>query len=50
MWEHAYYLQYLNGKASYVDAIWDVINWETAEKRFVKSIWWAEWEPLLSKL
>ncbi|KFH42652.1 Superoxide dismutase [Mn]-like protein [Hapsidospora chrysogenum ATCC 11550] len=34
MWEHAYYLQYLNGKAAYVENIWKVINWKTAEARF----------------
>ncbi|KAG7289359.1 Superoxide dismutase [Mn], mitochondrial [Staphylotrichum longicolle] len=34
MWEHAYYLQYLNGKAAYVENIWNVINWKTAEERF----------------
>ncbi|KAK3984766.1 manganese superoxide dismutase [Cladorrhinum sp. PSN332] len=37
MWEHAYYLQYLNGKAAYVDNIWKVINWKTAEERFLGS-------------
>lgn len=35
MWEHAYYLQYLNGKAAYVENIWNVINWKTAEARYV---------------
>ncbi|OAA59519.1 cytosol Mn-superoxide dismutase [Akanthomyces lecanii RCEF 1005] len=35
MWEHAYYLQYLNGKAAYIENIWKVINWKTAERRFV---------------
>ena len=35
MWEHAYYLQYLNGKAAYVENIWKVINWKTAEARFL---------------
>ncbi|KAK3328051.1 Asp f 6-like protein [Cercophora scortea] len=35
MWEHAYYLQYLNGKAAYVENIFHVINWKTAEKRFL---------------
>ncbi|KAF2704924.1 superoxide dismutase mitochondrial precursor [Pleomassaria siparia CBS 279.74] len=35
MWEHAYYLQYLNGKAAYVENIWNVINWKTAEERFI---------------
>lgn len=27
-------LQYLNGKAAYIDSIWKVINWKTAESRF----------------
>ncbi|KAH8771049.1 manganese superoxide dismutase [Diaporthe sp. PMI_573] len=35
MWEHAYYLQYLNGKAAYVENIWKIINWRTAEGRFL---------------
>lgn len=26
--------QYLNGKAAYVENIWSVINWKTAETRF----------------
>ncbi|KAF3217133.1 Superoxide dismutase [Mn], mitochondrial [Orbilia oligospora] len=34
MWEHAYYLQYLNGKAAYVENIWNIINWGYAERRF----------------
>ena len=28
-------LQYLNGKAAYVENIWNVINWKTAEERFL---------------
>lgn len=34
MWEHAYYLQYLNDKASYAKNIWKVINWKVLEQRF----------------
>ncbi|KAH0538317.1 hypothetical protein FGG08_005091 [Glutinoglossum americanum] len=34
MWEHAYYLQYLNNKAEYIKGIWHIINWDTAEKRY----------------
>jgi len=26
--------QYLNGKAAYIENIWNVINWKTAEARF----------------
>ncbi|KAH6670979.1 superoxide dismutase [Plectosphaerella plurivora] len=34
VWEHAYYLQYENRRAAYVDAIWAVINWKEAEVRY----------------
>lgn len=34
MWEHAYYLQYLNDKGSYAKGIWKVINWKQVEERF----------------
>ena len=33
-WEHAYYLQYENRRADYVDAIWNVIDWADVAARF----------------
>ncbi|KII83320.1 hypothetical protein PLICRDRAFT_180578 [Plicaturopsis crispa FD-325 SS-3] len=38
IWEHAFYLQYLNVKADYLNAIWSVINFEEAEKRFTEGL------------
>lgn len=37
VWEHAYYLQYKNNKASYVDNWWNLINWNDVEMRFDKA-------------
>jgi superoxide dismutase, Fe-Mn family len=33
-WEHAFYLQYLNDKAAWVDAFWEVADWTSAAARF----------------
>jgi Fe-Mn family superoxide dismutase len=33
-WEHAWYLQYLNEKVKFFDAIWNVINWKDVAERF----------------
>lgn len=34
MWEHAFYLDYLNVKADYVKAAWNLVNWENVSERF----------------
>jgi Fe-Mn family superoxide dismutase len=33
-WEHAFYLQYKNVKADYVEAIWNIIDWTDVARRF----------------
>ena len=34
MWEHAFYLDYLNVKADYVDAFWNIVNWDNVSERY----------------
>ncbi|MFD1858526.1 superoxide dismutase [Aeromicrobium camelliae] len=34
MWEHAFYLDYMNVKADYVKAFWNIANWADAQERF----------------
>ncbi|WP_124054929.1 superoxide dismutase [Arcanobacterium ihumii] len=37
MWEHAFYLDYLNVKADYVKAIWNIVNWADVNERLVNA-------------
>jgi len=30
VWEHAYYIDYRNARAKYVESFWNIVNWEFA--------------------
>jgi len=36
-WEHAFYLQYKNVKADYVDALWNIVDWANVADRFTRA-------------
>ena len=36
-WEHAFYLQYKNVKADYVDALWNIVDWSNVADRFERA-------------
>ncbi|OPY04067.1 MAG: Superoxide dismutase (Mn/Fe) [Syntrophaceae bacterium PtaB.Bin038] len=38
VWEHAYYLDYKNLRAKFVEAFWSIVNWDEANRRFENSL------------
>lgn len=38
VWEHAYYLDYKNDRAKYIESFWTIVHWEEVNKRLVSHL------------
>jgi Fe-Mn family superoxide dismutase len=38
VFEHAYYIDYKNERAKFVEAFWSIVNWDSINKRLAEAL------------